>query len=139
MTQTLPEAFQVLLSLVNSRDLGAGTEALPDVEACRAWFRAHHFREDPTFAHRDVAAVHHLREGIRALWLAHNEGAMDERAVEHLNAILRAVDFHWQVEPTMDLAPHLTDRDRTTYRGQLVALLVAASQHPHWLRPVSQS
>lgn len=134
MSQALPEDFRVLLSLVNSRDLGAGTETLPDGDACRTWFRAHQFREDPTFTERDVAAVHHVREGIRALWLAHNEGHFDEGAVKDLNAILQTVDFHWQVDPASAFVPYLTDRDGTRYCGQLVALLAVASQHPHWSR-----
>lgn len=134
MSQALPETFSVLLSLVNSHDVAAKMEALPDAQACQAWFQAHHFRQDPTFTDRDVFAVHQLREGIRALWLAHNGGVLTEGSVQNLNSILASVDFYCRVDATGQLTMAVGDHNHGTYLGQLLTLLIDASQDPGWPR-----
>ncbi len=128
----VPDEFASLLSLVNSFDIEANKEELPDVAACLAWFEAHGLWLDDSFGEQDVAAVHRFREGVRVMWRAHNaSGPLSANVYADINALLSGVSFHWSVDRAGVLIPAVSHRG---YLAQLVTLLVSASGKPNWHR-----
>src|SRR5688572_20513031 len=85
--ESSPAGLKLIQDLVNTVDLEDGTEQLAVPEKLGDWL-AEHGLADPgeRFSHDDLARTVAVREALRALLLANNEGPLDPAAVATLNA-----------------------------------------------------
>jgi predicted RNA-binding Zn ribbon-like protein len=108
MSKPVPTELALIEAFVNTVDFEDGEEALSIPAELSAWLAEHDLAEPgETFSHEDLAAAIAVREALRALLLANNDGELEPAAPATLTAaadrarLTVAVDEqgHARVEP----------------------------------------
>jgi predicted RNA-binding Zn ribbon-like protein len=130
-----PHELDLVIDFVNTLDLEQGTDELVG-HGVDEWFAAHNLRapEATPLDDRERGHAIRLREALRALMLANNGGAPDDRAGGELEQIARRgeLGIHFAPDGAVTLAPSSQD-----FAGSLARLLVPvarASSDGTWLR-----
>jgi predicted RNA-binding Zn ribbon-like protein len=125
-TPQTSDGLDLVIDFVNTLDVEASTDELHTSADLAAWLHAH----DLTTAHTAASETDHrhglgLREALRALMLANNGGAADERASGELERAARRgeLSVHFTAPGTISLAPGTGAID-----GALAQLLVPVAQ-----------
>lgn len=122
-SDTPPHGLQLVIDFVNTRDLEAGTDELPDAPALARWLAAHGLHADASRSvrHGDHAEALALREALRGVLLAHNGGPADPAAAAILDRTAERGALGVRFTP--DGATELAPRD-PGFAGVLAGLLV---------------
>jgi predicted RNA-binding Zn ribbon-like protein len=87
MSKPAPTELAVIEAFVNTADFEDGDEALAIPAELSAWLAEHDLAEPgETFSHEDLAAAIAVREALRALLLANNDGELEPAAPATLTA-----------------------------------------------------
>ena len=127
-----PEPLRLVQRFVNTNDREGGRDRFADRAAAARWLREAGFRVGQLSA-SDVKRVVRLREALRALMLANNGHALDERALLTLDAeaARTGVAVHFTAgAPT--LAPRGSGLDRAV--GGLLSVVFGAMVDGTWSR-----
>jgi predicted RNA-binding Zn ribbon-like protein len=116
-----PQPLGLVQRFVNSVDLEDGKEELTSADALREWLAGRGLMgaEEPV-TDGDLRRAIDVREGLRALLLAHNGAPLDEVAVARLDRAAGRAGLRLRFEP--GLAPGLAP-DATGVAGALARLL----------------
>ena len=139
VTETQPERkaapgqLELVRALVNSVDYFDHAEDLPNPEALGEWLTERDLLEE---SHRPTEAEFRraidVREGLRAVLLAHNGGELDEDAVARLDRAAAKAALGVSFSPEPDLEPQSAGVDGALAR--LLALVAAAKAAGNWDR-----
>ncbi len=136
----MPEVDPDLLWLaefVNTRDVESGIDTIDHPEGLWTWLVAHDLAGDDSAmpGEPDVERAKTLREGLRAILLAHNHAQADQGAIHRLNELLRDVPFYWRCAPDGRIeAVPLSDLAVRAGLAEMLARWDRAAQHPGWTR-----
>jgi predicted RNA-binding Zn ribbon-like protein len=135
MSKPAPTELAVIEAFVNTVDFEDGEEALSIPAELSAWLAEHDLAEPgETFSHEDLAAAIAVREALRALLLANNDGELEPAAPATLTAaadrarLTVAVDEqgHARVEPRAAGIGHVF--------GRLLGIVARAQAEGTWER-----
>jgi predicted RNA-binding Zn ribbon-like protein len=105
-SQRAPGQLELVRRFVNTHDLDEDTDQVSTPQELERWLReAGLIGGARRLDQRDLRRAHELREALRRLLLANNGAAVDERALETLNAALAraslSVRFDREGEPAL--------------------------------------
>jgi predicted RNA-binding Zn ribbon-like protein len=119
----LPHDLDLTIDFVNTLDIDQGTDALATPEGLTAWLADKRLLKpaDSPLSEIDLQQAIRLREALRALMLANNGGATDERAASELERVARGGDLgvHFTAGGLVSLTPGVGG-----FEGALARLLV---------------
>jgi predicted RNA-binding Zn ribbon-like protein len=122
-TSNAPDGLDLVIDFVNSLDVEAGEDALRTPDDLGAWLASRSLTQTAAKSpgDADLRRAIRLREALRALMLANNGAAQDDRAAAELERTARRGDLgvHFTAGATMSLEPAGGDID-----GALARLLV---------------
>jgi predicted RNA-binding Zn ribbon-like protein len=85
-THHAPDRLELVREFVNTLDIEEGTDELADTKAARGWLRSHGLDYGSGLSEDDLGRLVAVREALRELLLANNEGdPAPEQALELLN------------------------------------------------------
>ena len=128
-------ALHRLQDFVNTNDIEAGTDALGTPQQLRDWLVVSGAIDARDRITRDAhARALAVREGLRALGLANNEGALDEKPIAAMNRAARRLTLVPAVtdSTTWHLAPAMGGVDG--YLSGIISTLVTAIADGSWSR-----
>ena len=133
--KTAPQPLELVQRFVNSVDLESGEDELTDPEALRAWLAERELiAPTDSVVKADLRRALDVREGVRALLMAHNGMPADADRVARLeDAAARAgvrVSFRPEGQPA--LAPARAGVDGAIAR--LLAIVAGAVEQGSWQR-----
>ena len=135
MSKPAPTELAVIEAFVNTVDLEDGDEAFGIPSELSDWLAAHGLAEPgEAFSHEDLASAVAVREALRALLLANNDGELDPAAPATLTAaadrarLTVAVDERGHAR----VQPRATGIDRVF--GQLLGIVARAQADGTWER-----
>jgi predicted RNA-binding Zn ribbon-like protein len=135
ISKPAPGALALVQAFVNSVELDTGEEALSNPEGLREWLAERELlAPSETVTDGDVRRAIELREGLRALLLANNDGELEERAVTSLNRAAARAGMRVRFDPTgmPGLEPDATGVDAALAR--LLAIVATARADGTWPR-----
>jgi predicted RNA-binding Zn ribbon-like protein len=125
-TSAAPNGLDLVIGFVNTLDVDAGQDELNTPGALDTWLAGHELTSPSTAPASEANHRHaiELREALRALMLANNGEAGDERAGQELERAARRGELgvHFGAGSSISLAPAAGGLD-----GALAALLVPVS------------
>ena len=133
LPKAAPGSLRLVQELVNTTDHEHGREFLPDVTALRAWLQARALLSSRTpVSPADLARTLELREALRALLVANNDG----RPSADLDVLNRVADrarlgVHFG-ERGIELVSRAKGVDRAL--GEILAVVAAALRDGSWER-----
>jgi predicted RNA-binding Zn ribbon-like protein len=135
--QPAPGDLALVQAFLNTHyDLaGDGGDILDSPKALRRWLSAHELLDDATRHDDDgLQRVLAVREGLRALALANNDGDLDEKAVDALHEASRGATSEIRLEP--DGARFVITRPANldAALGALLAIVARAMIDGSWAR-----
>jgi predicted RNA-binding Zn ribbon-like protein len=135
MSMPAPHELAAIEDLVNTWDLEDDEDALSIPAALSEWLAEHGLAEpDEAFSHDDLARAIAVREALRALLLANNEGELDPAAPATLTAaadrarLTVAVDEHGHAR----VEPRAAGIDRVF--GRLLGIVARTQADGTWER-----
>ncbi len=130
-----PPALRLVRDLINTLDVGAGTDALAAPDGLAA-FAHDHGLTGLGLDKRDVPDVVRLREGLRAACLAHTGATAPEEAAADLAALLRRAPLVLAVdeEGTASLEPADVPRGAAAFTARIAVAVATAAGDGTWSR-----
>jgi predicted RNA-binding Zn ribbon-like protein len=133
--QPAPGALRLIQAFVNTNDIEAGRDELGTPEQLRAWLAEQDLidGDEPVVA-ADLRRALEVREGLRALLLANNEGTVEPDAAAALNRAATGAPLlvRFERDGRTQLTPHATGLDGAI--GRLLAIVFAAMVEGNWAR-----
>ena len=128
-------AVQRIVDFVNTRDVDAGVEHLPDAPRLQEWLTAQGLTGPAAIGSLDdgdVQRAHEVREALRAILLAHHgDGDGDVRAA---NEVLGSVALHIGFRDDGTVALEAAGGGIDAALGHLLAVIPAAAADGTWER-----
>jgi predicted RNA-binding Zn ribbon-like protein len=135
ISKPAPQPLALVQAFVNSVDLETGEEALSSPGGLRDWLvdRGLLAAADPV-NEGDLRRALELREGLRSLLLANNDGDLEEGAVATLNRAAARAGMRVRFDPEGDpeLEPDATGVDGAL--AQILAVVATARADGSWAR-----
>jgi predicted RNA-binding Zn ribbon-like protein len=135
MSAEAPNELALIEAFVNTFDLEDDEDALGIPAALSEWLAEHGLAAaGEAFDHDDLARAIAVREALRALLLANNDGALDPGAPATLNAAAERARLTVALDATgqASLQPRATGIDRVF--GRLLAIVARAQAEGTWER-----
>jgi predicted RNA-binding Zn ribbon-like protein len=136
--KTAPEPLRLVQRFVNSTEIHESRptdEELVSPEALRDWFAERELM-DPSEAvtEADLARARDVREGLRALLMAHNGEPLDRKLVDRLDRVARQVQVHvcFGEDAEPELVAESSGVDGALAR--LLAIVATAAEQGTWER-----
>jgi predicted RNA-binding Zn ribbon-like protein len=133
--QPAPGALRLVQAFVNSNDMEAQRDEWSTPEGLRAWLIGHDLLEsDAPVSAADLGHALEVREALRGLLLANNEGTVDGDAVETLNRSSgrACLLIRFQPDGRAQLEPSATGVDGAI--GRILAIVFVAMAEGSWAR-----
>lgn len=130
-----PGDLSLVRAFVNTLDLESGVDDLGTADACQAWLRRNGLLEDQSVDADGCARLSAVREALRELLLANNDGhTPDPRAVSLLREAAGEATLAVAVgdDGSVDLRPVTTGAQGAVAR--LLAIVYEASASGEWSR-----
>ena len=128
-----PGDLRAVQELINSHDLESHEDQLAEPDAVAAWLAERGLvPAGARFGAQDVARLHAVREGLRAVALTHNGGEADPQRLSALQAEAQRAPLHLRFSP----APRLTAAGdgMTEAIGRMLAAVARAEADGTWAR-----
>lgn len=123
---------QRILDFVNTRDIDADVEELPDVQSLQIWLDEHDLGGDLGLSDDDVRRAHHIRESLRVVLLAHHGG--DGPDVESAAAALASIPLALRITGDSTITLEAAADGINGALGRLLAPIPAAAADGTWER-----
>ncbi|HUA03569.1 MAG TPA: CGNR zinc finger domain-containing protein [Solirubrobacteraceae bacterium] len=134
--RTAPGELERVRRFVNTRQVGHGTDLLSDTRGMAEWFAAEGLAPSELRATgADLARAIELREALRALLLAHNDGESAPAEATHTldaTACRARLRLRFEDDGTASLVPDAAGVDAAL--GRLVAIVHDSIAHGTWTR-----
>ena len=133
--QPAPGALALVQAFINSVDLEDGPEQLATPEKLRAWLIARELLDDGTrLDASDLSRAIQLREALRELLLANNEGASNKQALATLDQLAKGIGLalRFSLDGQARLEPSGVGLDAAL--GRLLAIVYASMLGGVWGR-----
>jgi predicted RNA-binding Zn ribbon-like protein len=134
--QSAPGRLELVRAFVNTLDVDAGTDALGSTDELRTWLRDHDLVGDPAgVSESDLANALTLREALRAILLAHNDGApVPTDAATVLDGAARRARVGLRFDETCAAALEPDSDGVDAALGRLLAIVHASIADGTWRR-----
>jgi predicted RNA-binding Zn ribbon-like protein len=130
-----PGPLELVQAFVNTNDIEQGRDRLGTPEDLRAWLVAHGLIDEAaSVGPAGQARVLEVRESLRALALANNEGALDREALRRLNGAARRSRLHVRFDKGGEAWLEAADEGLDRGLGVILGTVFVAMKDGSWPR-----